>query len=223
VLVELNPEAYDVSGHRVFSLSRRLRRKFPSTAPMGRYLSHPLVQRFDNLEALRQWLRGCRYVSDEEQFGRDDFWMPPEEFEAARKGDCEDFALWTWRQLMNMGLEARFVGGRAGRYGDGHAWVVFADGGRHYLVEPLAAHVGPSLPRLSALRYDPAVSAGWDGAKVKLFAHEKPQFEVRFSELPGLVLEWLRIYLPVWARFAIRLPASILRKVVGLVRNATGV
>lgn len=171
-----------------------------------------MTQRFDDLEGLRSWLRGCRYVSDQEQFGKDDFWMPPEEFERKRAGDCEDFALWTWRQLMEMGLEARFVGGRAGRYGAGHAWVVFADRGKHYLVEPLAAGIGSALPRLTALRYEPAVSASWDGSKVRFFAHEKLDFEVGFNDLPVLVAEWLRIFVPAWGRAIARLPQRLLRK-----------
>jgi hypothetical protein len=40
--------------------------------------------------------------------------MPPEDFEKSRKGDCDDFAMYAWRQLLKMGYNARFVGGRIG-------------------------------------------------------------------------------------------------------------
>jgi hypothetical protein len=49
---------------------------------------------------VRNFLVGCTYVSDTELFGKRDYWQPPEDFEKRRKGDCEDFALWTWRQLL---------------------------------------------------------------------------------------------------------------------------
>ena len=178
-----------------------------------------MSQRVDDLETLRNWLRGCRYVSDQDQFGEEDFWMPPEEFERLRTGDCEDFALWTWRQLMEMGLNARFVAGRAGRYGNGHAWVTFADERKHYLVEPLAAGLGPALPRLTALRYQPAVSASWDGDKVRFFTHESRDFEIRLRELPELVAEWLRIFVPAWTRAIVRVPRVLLRKAVRWLRT----
>jgi predicted transglutaminase-like cysteine proteinase len=74
---------------------------------------------------VRSFLASCQYISDREQFGKDDYWQPPDEFEKRKKGDCEDFALWTWRQLLNLGYDARFVVGSSGRYGDGHAWVEY--------------------------------------------------------------------------------------------------
>ena len=74
---------------------------------MDFYISQPLSVECKNLEDLRGFLRKCRYVSDEEQFGLADFWMPPEEFERSRKGDCEDFALYAWRQLLSLGYSAR--------------------------------------------------------------------------------------------------------------------
>jgi hypothetical protein len=123
MIAEVFPEAYDTKGRPTFRPDQRRRSRFPSSFPIGRYISQPLSVECKNLEDLRGFLRKCRYVSDEEQFGLADFWMPPEEFERSRKGDCEDFALYAWRQLLSLGYSARFVGGKHGRYGEGHAWV----------------------------------------------------------------------------------------------------
>ena len=54
----------------------------------------------NSLEDLRVFLRKCRYVSDEEQFGKKEYWMPPQDFERSRKGDGEDFSLYAWGQLL---------------------------------------------------------------------------------------------------------------------------
>ena len=213
MIAELNPKAYDISGRQVLSLSRRLRRQFPATAPMGRYVSRPVSHPCEDLEDVRRFLVSCRYVSDPEQFGKEEHWMPPEEFEQKRTGDCEDFALWTWRQLLLMGYEARFAGGRAGFYGEGHAWVTFSDGERHYLLEPLAAWVGSALPRLSILRYKPAISVSWDGEKIRYFAHEEQHYDPSFRELPELVLEWARFWMRFWAKQLVHLPSRLRRAV----------
>jgi predicted transglutaminase-like cysteine proteinase len=80
---------------------------------MGSFLSQPLKIVCRDVDEIRAFLRTCRYVSDVEQFGMKDHWMPPEEFERVRRGDCDDFALWTCRQLLSLGYNARFVAGSA--------------------------------------------------------------------------------------------------------------
>jgi hypothetical protein len=59
-----------------------------------------------------------------------------------RRGDCEDFALWTWRKLGEIGIEAEFYVGRV-CCGDPaldrqHAWVVYRVGRDDFLFEPAA-------------------------------------------------------------------------------------
>ena len=126
------PAFYDASGRKVFRPFER--RKGPKpTFPMGRYVSHPLSVHCASMEDVRKFLLGCKVASDKEQFGKEEYWLPPEEFEKTKRGDCEDFALWTWRQLVAMGYDARFVAGRSGRYGAGHAWVEFFQDGDCYL------------------------------------------------------------------------------------------
>jgi hypothetical protein len=136
-------------------------------------------------------LAKCRYVSDQTQFGKKDYWMPPEEFEQGKKGDCDDFALWTWRQLLAMGYDARFVVGHSGRYGSGHAWVTYTENGRTFLVEPLAAWATGKLPRLSTMRYQPGISVTWDGKRLHYYEHEKKTYDPSVWEVVTFVCEWL--------------------------------
>jgi len=227
MIAEIIPEAYDATGHQVSQPF--LHRKGPHpTFPMGRYVSRPLTVRCRTIKDVRHFLIGCKYVSDRELFDKEDYWQPPEEFESMKKGDCEDFALWTWRQLLDMGYEARFICGSAGRYGDGHAWVEYFQDGRCFLLEPLYCKVGCTIPRLSTLRYEPRTSVTWDGETLRYFSHKKPD-----SHLPGLLLvslvpEYFVFWAWFWLKVILHLPQitwNILRryvfnrKVWGLRRN----
>ncbi len=165
---------------------------------MGSFLSQPLKVVCRDMEEIRAFLRTCRYVSDREQFGVRDHWAPPEQFEKTRRGDCDDFALWTWRQLLGLGYNARFVGGRSGRYGEGHAWVTFRDGDRVFVVEPLLAW-RPKFPRLLTLRYKPSISVEIVDSQVKFFEHSKPKGEPPFRVVAPLVGELLVYELRLWS------------------------
>jgi hypothetical protein len=212
MIAEVFPEAYDTEGRLTFRPDQRRRSHFPSSFPIGRYLSQPLSVECRNLEDLRSFLRKCRYVSDEEQFGLPDFWMPPEEFEKSRKGDCEDFALYAWRQVLSLGYSARFVGGKHGRYGEGHAWVTFKEDGKTFLLEPQARSNGPRLPRLSTLSYTPDVSVEWDGKKVHFYVHRERKFTPSVQQIPTLVLEWTRYYARLSLRTAYVIPIILMKR-----------
>src|SRR5437588_9089226 len=137
---ELIEGAWDYKGRPIFE--PRKRHWFTPTFPLGAYMTHPLTVESKDMDEVRRFLCRCRYVSDMKQFGERDYWMLPEEFEKQKKGDCEDFALWTWRQLIHLGYDARFVVGRAGAFGGGHAWVIYYLDGKCFVVEPIAASVG---------------------------------------------------------------------------------
>ena len=151
MIAEIIPEAYDAIGRKHSCPNRKKARTFRPTFPMGKYVSKALSVKCSDFEDIRKFLLKCRYVSDEEQFGKKDYWLPPEEFEKSLKGDCEDYALWTWRQLLTLGYPARFVVGLSGIYGEGHAWVTMEENGKQYLVEPLAC-LFKRLPRMSLMR-----------------------------------------------------------------------
>ena len=56
-----------------------------------------------SIDEVCDWLLGCAYVSDRELFNESDFWQHPGTFERLRQGDCEDYALWAWRKLVELG------------------------------------------------------------------------------------------------------------------------
>ena len=208
MIAEIIPEAYDAFGKQVSQPFSR--RKGPrSTFPMGRYISQPLSVHCNTIGEIHDFLSGCKYVSDKELFGKDEYWQPPDEFEKRKAGDCEDFALWTWRQLLNMGYDARFVGGSAGRYGSGHAWVEFFQDGKCFLLEPLYRRAGHTMPRLSTLRYEPRYSVSWDRKTLRYFAHKKPDSHVGWSALVSLTPEYLISWVSLWLYVILHLPLVV--------------
>lgn len=211
LIAEILPEAYDVEGRKVFRPDSRRHSAFKPTFPIGKFLSQPLQIVCADLMELRKFLAGCKYVSDREQFGKDDYWQSPEDFEKSRKGDCEDFALWTWRQLVYMNYEARFVVGKASRYGEGHSWVTFEEGGKHFLLEPLRWSLGLRQPRLSILWYDPMFSVAWDGKTVSYYQHEPKEFHGSLAQIATLVWEWLWFWSSFWIKFLPKLVRRLAR------------
>ncbi len=191
MIAEIFPEAYDTEGRTTFRPDQKRRGGFPSTFPVGSYVSHPLTAKCKSFEDLRIFLKKCRYITDEEQFGKKDYWIPPQDFERSRKGDCEDFSLYAWRQLLEMGYKARIVCGTLGDSSSGHAWVTFLNEGKHFLLEPQARFAGLRLPRLDVLRYRPFVSAEWDGERVHFYSHKERKFVPPIRQIPLLVLEWI--------------------------------
>jgi hypothetical protein len=199
------PEAYDAVGKRVLGLFERRRGLHP-TFPMGRYVSQELTVHCQSLSELRNFLRGCKPVSDKEQFDRQDYWQPPEDFERTKKGDCDCFALWTWRRLMEMGYDARVVFGKCGRYGVGHAWVEYFADGQCFLVEPQANRVGEALPRLSTLSYQPKFSVAWDGKKLCYYQHAQQKPGLGIARIMTLIPEWAFLWGDFWLRNASNIP-----------------
>lgn len=212
---EIIPDYYDASGRKTFRPDLRRRSGFRSTFPPGRFLSQPLKTWCSDFAELRRFLSTCKYVSDKEQFAEEDYWQPPDNFEQSRKGDCEDFALWTWRQLIHMNCPARFVLGTPGRYGDGHAWITFEKDGKAFLLEPLSWPVGLRLPRLSVIRYKPKFSMAWDGENISFYAHVDRTFDASPARVTVLVFEWLTFWIHFWAemmpRIICRLPSRLFR------------
>jgi hypothetical protein len=215
MIAELFPQFYDIQGRKVLRPGLSQRRKgFRPTYPMGRNLTQPLKHPCKDFVEMRNFLRTCRAV-DASQIEKRDYWQPPEEFEVNRKGDCVDFALWAWRQVLVMGYPARFAGGSAGKFGSGHAWVTFEKDGKIFLLEPQRWYLGLKTPRLSTLRYHPTTSVAWDGKKISYFVHEERNTDPPIRMLPSLIWEWIRIRGRFWAWVLPRLPLAIARKIFG--------
>lgn len=91
------------------------------------------------VDELMHWLAECVYDTDHRLFQEADFWQHPRTFEHLRRGDCEDFALWAWRKLVEIGFDAELVIGRRvppGSENSRHAWVVFRTADDEFLFEP---------------------------------------------------------------------------------------
>jgi hypothetical protein len=213
MIAEVFPEAYDARGRKSARPDWR-RKGLRATAPMGRYVSHPLTVKCESISDIRTFLYTCKYVSDEVQFHKRDYWQPPDEFEKTKRGDCDCFALWTWREFLDLGFDARFVTGRSGRYGEGHAWVQFAKDGRHFLVDPTMARLGNTMPRLSTLRYQPRFSVAWDGKQLSYYSHEARKSTPPVLQLIALIPDWLIFWGSAWLMALVLLPSYLYRRIV---------
>jgi len=84
VIAEIFSEAYDPLGRKVLRPDWR-RNGLRATAPMGRYVSQPLTVKCESISDIREFLCTCKYVPDEVQFHKRDYWQPPDEFEKTKR------------------------------------------------------------------------------------------------------------------------------------------
>jgi hypothetical protein len=104
-----------------------------------KYLEGPSQVPVASVEEIQAWLLECQCESDAVLFAESDFWQHPVTFERLRAGDCEDFALWAWRKLIELGVDADIIAGyclKGGELDGRHAWILFREGGTEYLFEP---------------------------------------------------------------------------------------
>lgn len=109
----------------------------------------------NELEEMLAWLGTCEYTTDHEAYQVSDFWQHPRTFELMRRGDCEDFALWAWRKLVELGYDAHFVVGYAVSEPDTsrrHAWVVFRRNEMDYVLEPCQRSLTHAIRPLHEVR-----------------------------------------------------------------------
>jgi hypothetical protein len=124
-----------------------------SRRQFAQYLEGRSAVPVETIDDIVDWLLGCEYATDAAQFSEQDVWQHPNSFEQTRRGDCEDFALWAWRKLSEIGIDAEFYVGRAiwgGEPGHGcqHAWVVYRVDGVAFLFEPAAKSREAMIRRL---------------------------------------------------------------------------
>jgi len=114
-----------------------------SELPFADYFRGESSVRVQSIDDIVSWLQTCEYAGDLELFQKTDYWQHPGTFEQKRRGDCEDFALWAWRKLSEVGVDAEFYVGRVicSDSSEGHrqhAWVVYELDGTSFLFEPAA-------------------------------------------------------------------------------------
>ena len=83
-----------------------------SQRPFAEYFEGESRVPVGSIDGIVAWLQTCEYVTDLELFHQPDVWLHPGAFERLRRGDCEDFALWAWRKLAEIGIDAEFCVGR---------------------------------------------------------------------------------------------------------------
>jgi hypothetical protein len=116
------------------------------------------------------WLLSCAYAEDDVLLGEADLWLHPCTFELVRSGDCEDFALWAWRKLLETGHDAEFVVGLR-RRSDGvvgrHAWTLFRERGAEFLLDGVERSPRRIIRPVADVRddYEPQVGVGADGRR----------------------------------------------------------
>lgn len=123
-----------------------------SELPFAEYFRGDSSVRVQSIDEIVAWLQTCEYAADLDLFQKKDHWQHPGTFEERRRGDCEDFALWAWRKLTEVGVEAEFYVGcvicKDSPEGHRqHAWVVYHVEGTSFLFEP-AARTSPAMIRL---------------------------------------------------------------------------
>lgn len=108
-----------------------------------------------SLDDMLDWLADCHYESDASLFRESDYWQHPHTFEQLRRGDCEDFALWAWRKLIELGIDADLVIGRRvppTSENSRHAWILFRDGDDEFVFEPVVRDRSAAVRRVSTVR-----------------------------------------------------------------------
>ena len=101
------------------------------------------------------WLSDCRYETDSSLFREADYWQHPRTFEQLRRGGCEDFALWAWRKLVELGVDAELVIGRRvppSSENSRHAWIIFRQGDDELLFEPVVRDRAAAVRSVSTAR-----------------------------------------------------------------------
>lgn len=152
---------------RRFELEPPLRAFGPGAEDFREYLARDSRVEAPTPLAVADWLLGCRYAEDVHLLDAHDQWLHPATFELVRSGDCEDFALWAWRKLVDAGHDAAFVVGvRAipGTPRGRHAWVTYVDHGEPFLLDAVERTLTRMIRPVHDVRelYEPQVGVGRD-------------------------------------------------------------
>ena len=94
---------------------------------------HPLDTEDVKMEKIHRWVvENIEYMSDEEQYGFPELWVPPVMLLRTRKGDCEDGAFLIMSLGLNAGVDPKrlrmyggFVDASQGAASGSHGWVAY--------------------------------------------------------------------------------------------------
>lgn len=182
MLIPVLEHLYDFEGKPTHKHDRRFSSAdFVYDLPRGmRYYFECDVQTLSDVVALQRFYQTCDYADDLEVYGQPEYWAAPDEFEHHQRGDCEDFAIYGWRQLHDMAHSVRIVCGLLdGEAPGGHMWLHAHLDGQNYIIEPThASQRTPhahhkKLPRASARLYHPMMSVAFDGKRFQYYKHER--------------------------------------------------
>ncbi|HET8704812.1 MAG TPA: transglutaminase-like cysteine peptidase [Pseudomonadales bacterium] len=100
------------------------------------------------VQAVNEYVNRMPFVSDQQHWGRNDYWATPFEFFASNGGDCEDFAIAKYYTLVSLGVDERrlrltYV--KAGSDQEGHMVLTYqpqwSDDASAWVLDNLAAQV----------------------------------------------------------------------------------
>lgn len=185
---------------------------FNPSIPMEHFLYCEINHYFHKINELQKFLCECKYKADKDKYECEDFWMTPNEFECEKEGDCEDFALYTWRQLLHMGYDARFIVGFVSG-NKGHAWCSAVIKNKTYFIEPLMAKL-PVLPLFFFNNYQSVVSVGVRNYRLVYYYHKAPpKYVKRIYFALSIAMFTLKVIgIFIFVLFAI-LPALVRKKI----------
>jgi len=133
------------------------------------YLEGESTVQVRSIDDIQDWLLACEYVDDRKLFNEADFWQHPRTFEHLRRGDCEDHALWAWRKLVELGVEAELVSGQ--QEGSGHVWVVLQHNEEPHVFETAAKDRKVMLRPVRLVRHVYRPEASVDGKGERFVYH----------------------------------------------------
>lgn len=147
--------------HR-FDLEPPLRAFGPGAADFREYLAGACRISRSSPRDIAEWLLECRYADDPQLLDEPDLWLHPVTFELLRCGDCEDFALWAWRQLVDARFDATFIVGIRdipGTVRGRHAWVTYRDAAGEHVLDGVERTIERMIRPLAEVRalYEPQV------------------------------------------------------------------
>lgn len=125
--------------------------------------------RFHQIQAINRFLNDWQYRSDQQNYGRRDYWATPLEF-VRHSGDCEDYAIIKYVSLRQLGFEAdelRVVVLNDATRGLAHAVLAVYLGRQVYILDNLHRAV---LPQERVTDYEPYYSIN----ETTRWAHVKP-------------------------------------------------